>query len=217
MKKRSILKRTLSLSCIALLLLLISSWIITAQVKRDVKSSIYETVTDIPTERVGIVFGARVRFNRTLTPILQDRVDGAIALYKAQKINKILMSGDNSSVDYNEVTVMQKYAVSQGIPVEDIALDHAGFSTYDTCYRAKEIFSLSKAVLITQRYHLYRALYTCQKLGVSAVGYALPDFERYPNLRIRYSIREYIAQMNAFIEVNLTHPQPKFLGNKEAI
>jgi vancomycin permeability regulator SanA len=200
-----------------IVLVLFGTALLTAHLRQSTSSLIYTTTDTVPTNRVGIVFGARVRTNRTLTPILKDRVDGAISLYKAQKITKILMSGDNSSYDYNEVEAMKNYAIEQGIPAADIAMDHAGFSTYETCYRAKAIFGVTEATLITQKYHMYRALYTCSHLGVKSVGYALPDFERYPSLKTRYLIREYTAQVNAMWELYVTHPKPKYLGSPEAI
>jgi len=171
----------------------------------------------VPAHRVGIVFGAKVRADGSLTPILQDRVDGAVTLYKKGKIKKIVMSGDNSTTKYDEVTAMQTYAVSHGVPKTDITLDYAGFSTYETCYRAHAIFGLSDAVLITQRYHMPRALYTCSHVGVVADGYAVADFSKYPDLRIPYMPREYGATLKAWLDVTILHPKPTYLGKSETI
>jgi len=106
------------------------------------------------------------------TPALADRVWTAAALYKAGKVRKLLMSGDNRFINYNEPETMRQYALAQGVPDEDIVLDYAGRRTYDTCYRAEHIFGVQDAILVTQWFHLDRALYTCGKLGIDAVGVA---------------------------------------------
>jgi len=173
----------------------------------------YTDKKSIPSKRVGIVFGALVYPNHTLSPILRDRVDAAIELYHLHRIQKMLMSGDNGRIQYDEVTAMKDYAIHHNVPSSDIILDYAGFDTYDTCYRAHKIFELNEAILVTQRYHLARALYTCRKLGINAVGLALQDFELYPDLQVPYSIREYGADLKAWWQLNVTHPAPKFLGN----
>ena len=174
-----------------------------------------ENIADVPAHRVAIVFGALVYRNGTLSPILQDRVDGGVALYKAGKVQKLLLSGDNHTNDYNEVHDMQLYAIAQGVPSGDITLDYAGFSTYDSCYRAVHIFGLSDAILVTERYHAPRAVYTCRSLGMDAVAYALPDFEKYPDLRVSYSSREYLADIKAWFMTHVTYPEAEIMGQKE--
>lgn len=120
---------------------------------------------------VAIVFGAAVR-NGIATPILQDRVARAVELYRAGKVRKLLMSGDNRFIDYNEPEAMRQVALRLGVRDEDIVLDYAGRSTYDTCYRARAIFGLNQAVLVTQRFHLPRALLLCESFGIHVTGYA---------------------------------------------
>ena len=128
------------------------------------------------------------------------------------------MTGDNSSSDYNEVKAMQEYAVGQGVPIADITLDYAGFSTYESCYRAKEIFGVSRAVLVTQKYHLPRAVYTCSTMGIETVGLGTPDWEKFENDSMRYYFaRELLAVLKALWEVHLTRPKPTFLGPFEGI
>jgi vancomycin permeability regulator SanA len=173
----------------------------------------FAKVEDIPHQRVALVFGARVRNNGTLTPILQDRVDAAVALYKAGTVQKLLMSGDSGKISYNEVAAMQRVAEAEGVPATDISLDYAGFSTYESCYRAKVIFGLTDAVLVTQKYHMSRALFTCRKLGVTAVGYALQDWALYPDLRIPYTERELLASTKAMGQLYITHGKPTYLGS----
>ena len=178
----------------------------------------YERTVPPPPVRVGIVFGAGVRPDGRLSRMLADRVDAAIALYEAGRVQKLLMTGDNSRADYDEVSAMRRYAVGRGVPEADITLDYAGFRTYDSCYRARAIFGVSEAILVTQRYHLPRAIYTCQALGVAALGVATPDWEAYPAPAIlRYSLREALATANALWEVHVGRPAPTFLGPFEGI
>lgn len=167
--------------------------------------------------RVAVVFGAGVRGDRP-TPMLAQRIEGAVALYKLGRVRKLLMTGDNSRADYDEVTVMRRYAEALGVPPGDITLDYAGFSTYESCYRLRPIFGVERAVLVTQSYHLPRAIYTCRALGVEAVGLAMPDWGRYANILIaRYTLREALATTKALVDVHLTRPLPTFLGPYEGI
>ncbi len=178
----------------------------------------YKNPEDVPAQPIGIVFGAGVWEDGTPTPMLADRVQGAINLYNIGSIKKMLMTGDNSTPDYNEVKAMQEYAINRGVSVEDITLDYAGFSTYESCYRAKEIFGITQAVLVTQNYHLPRAVYTCRQLGVDAVGLGTPDWGKFRNDSMRrYSIRELLAVLKALWEVHVTRPRPTFLGPFEGM
>lgn len=174
------------------------------------------TVEDSPSAQVGIVFGAGLNRDGTPTPVLKHRVIAAAELYHAGKIQKILMSGDNTSFDHNEPAAMLEYAVSLGIPREDIVLDYAGRRTYDTCYRAKHIFGIQEALLITQRFHLPRALFTCNMLGLASQG-VNANLTRYRSIsRLVWNIREVPATLVAFWETIVTKPQP-VLGNPEPI
>ncbi|MDO5099988.1 MAG: ElyC/SanA/YdcF family protein [Eubacteriales bacterium] len=120
--------------------------------------------------QVIVVLGAGITQKKTPTPILQERLDTGIELYRAGVAPKLLMSGDHQDLYYNEVAVMKQYALEQGVPEEDIFLDHAGLSTYDSMYRAKEIFGAQKLIVVTQAYHLYRACMIGRLLGIEAVG-----------------------------------------------
>ena len=180
----------------------------------DVTTKKYRTSGAVypPHSRVAIVFGAGL-FGKTLSPILQDRVEASITLYKAGVVEKLLMSGDNRAKDYNEVRAMQVYAVDKGIPEKDITVDFAGLSTYESCYRAKQIFGVDKAILVTQFYHMPRALFTCRKLGIDAYGYEVQDFNKYPNLKTPYLKREELATFKMLVELYVTKPKPTFLGS----
>lgn len=171
----------------------------------------------VPAERVAVVFGAGVRGDRP-TRILAERIDGAVALYRLGRVSKLLMTGDNSSADYDEVTAMARYAEQRGVPPADITLDYAGFSTYESCYRLRPIFGVERAVLVTQRYHLARAIYTCRALGVEATGLGVPDWGRYADVLIaRYTVREALATAKALVDLHITRPPPTFLGPYEGI
>ncbi|MDY0020280.1 MAG: ElyC/SanA/YdcF family protein [Anaerolineae bacterium] len=162
---------------------------------------------DMPAKRrVAIVFGAGYWPSGALSDILRDRLDAAIELYRAQRVEKLLFSGDNRFVDYSEPAKMLEYAMIQGIPREDIILDYAGRRTYDTCYRARAIFQVQEAILVTQRYHLPRALNTCHALGIDAEGYSA---DRVPYVHIRrYWLREVPALWRSWWDLYVAHPLP---------
>lgn len=170
---------------------------------------------DVPARQVGIVFGARVYSSGRLSPMLADRVATAVDLYHAGKIDVLLLSGDNSEAHYNEPAAMARYAEQAGVPREAIVLDYAGFRTYDSCYRARDIFQVSNAILITQDFHLSRALLTCRELGIDAVGVAA-DVQRpigYATRSMIYSeLRELPATALAVADL-LRRPEPTFLGD----
>lgn len=171
---------------------------------------------DVPGSRVAIVFGAGLWRDGSPTPVLRDRVETAAEIYFTGKVEKLLMSGDNQFEDYNEPGAMRDYAMRLGVPEHAIVLDYAGRRTYDTCYRARDIFGVSHAILVTQRFHLPRALYTCNKLGVSAVGVPAEGriYRRFS--RFYWNLREVGATTVAFWEVHISHPLP-VLGQPEPI
>ncbi len=172
----------------------------------------YKALAQIPHEDVAIVFGAGLSVDGTPSPMLADRVESAVKLYQQGRIHKLLMTGDNSTISYNEVVAMKQYAHDLGVPTRDITLDYAGFSTYESCYRAHQVFDVHRAVVITQNYHLPRAVYTCRQLGVNAVGLGTADREIY-GLRgmIPYLLREMLANVKALSDIYLTRPHPTFL------
>ncbi len=161
--------------------------------------------------RVAIVFGASVFGNGDLSPTLEERVETAIALYKAGKIDRVLVSGDNRHPSYNEPKAMQDYLVSHAVAPRDVIVDYAGRSTYDTCRRAREIFGLDRAVLVTQQFHLSRALYLANELGLDAHGVAT-DRGREGSAPYPY-LREYAAEVKAFFNLWFVPPRT-VLGEK---
>lgn len=171
---------------------------------------------DVPFERVAIVFGAGLWRDGRPTPVLRDRVATAADLYFAGKVEAILMSGDNSSQFYDEPGAMRAYALELGVPEHAIAVDYAGRRTYDTCYRARHIFGVRQATLITQGFHLPRAIYTCNALGISAVGVPADQRMYRAGSLLYWNLREVFASLVAFTDVHLTRPLP-VLGPPEPI
>jgi SanA protein len=166
------------------------------------------TASNVPTRRVAIVFGAGLWRNGTPTPVLADRVTAAANLYFTGKVEKLLMSGDNRFVDYNEPEAMRQLALSLGVPNEVIVLDYAGRRSYDTCYRAKAIFKVDQAILVTQAFHMPRVIYLCDHLGVDSVGVET-DLRIYRKSSVLYwNIRELPATVAALWDVNIGHPIP---------
>jgi SanA protein len=186
---------------ILILPLVLRSWVV-----RQAAGRIYPQVVEIPPEPVAIVFGAGVWPSGHLSHALADRMETAIELYRAGTVNKLLLTGDNRTVDYNEPAAMADYAQARGVPGEDMVLDYAGRRTYDSCYRARAIFGVERAVLVTQAFHLPRALYTCEGLGLEAVGVAA-DRRSYRRSGW-YEVREVAALARAWLDLNLLRPVP---------
>jgi SanA protein len=164
-------------------------------------------LAESPARPVAIVFGAG---------LLRDRVETAVELYFAGKVDKLLMSGDNQFDYHNEPGAMREYALILGVPDRDIVLDYAGRRTYDTCYRAGKIFGVQQAILVTQSFHLPRAIYTCNMLGVNAVGVPAAGRQYRPRSLAWWHGRELPATLVALWEVHISHPLP-VLGNPEPI
>jgi len=155
-----------------------------------------------------LILGCGVRNNQP-SPMLYDRLVCGIELYKMGAASKLLMSGDNGSADYNEVAVMRDFALSQGVPAEDIFLDHAGFSTYESAYRAKEIFCARRVLIVTQKYHLYRAVFDARALGLDACGVS-SDLRPYLGQGLR-DVREVLARIKD-CGYCIFKPLPTYLG-----
>jgi SanA protein len=161
-----------------------------------------------------IVLGARVYDDGSLSNMMEDRMLAGMELYKAGKVKKILISGDHGRKNYDEVNTIRNHLLNHGIPPEDIFMDHAGFDTYDSMFRAREVFGVKDAVIVTQRFHLPRAVYIARKLGLDASGLAA-DKREYRVRSKRYSfVREIPARVKAFLDVEIFHSSPKFLGEK---
>lgn len=158
-----------------------------------------------------MVLGASVTADGTPSSILRDRLDTAVDLYNKGVSSKLLLSGDNGQMVYNEVQGMKNYVLEAGVAEEDIFMDHAGFSTYESVYRAKHIFGVDSMVVVTQTYHLYRALYGCNRLGIEAAG-AAADQNSYGGQE-RREVREVLARDKDFVKW-IFKPEPTFLGDE---
>jgi len=195
-------------------------------VTRSVDGAGYDDVASVPVKPVAVVFGAGVIGGRP-TPALAERVHGAVELFEQGRVSRLLMTGDHSTVAYDEVSAMKEQAVAEGVPAEVITRDYAGFSTYDSCYRARDVFGVREAVLVTQDYHLSRALFTCRELGIDAVGLRISDWQHAPekaqsqwwttDIATSYMTREWLSRTKAVLAAKVTHPQPQFLGPHEGL
>jgi vancomycin permeability regulator SanA len=158
--------------------------------------------------QVALVLGAKV-YSDHISDVFKDRIDSAIELYKEGKIDKILVSGDHGTREYDEVNTAKEYLLKNNVKEEDIFLDHAGFDTYDSIYRAKEVFGINNVIIVSQNFHLKRALYIADKLDIEAQGFSA-DLHRYIGQE-KNELREILARVKAFIDVNF-NAMPKFLG-----
>ncbi|QFR39529.1 hypothetical protein A9Q91_04870 [Candidatus Gracilibacteria bacterium 28_42_T64] len=171
----------------------------------------YKKVENLEKRYVGLVFGASVIGKSTPSDILKDRLIVAYQSYQSGKIEKILVSGDNSQKNYNEPVAMQKYLIHLGVDVDDVYLDYAGFDTYDSLYRAKEIFGVKEITLFTQDFHLKRALYIGKRLGLKTQGIET-NLQKY--IQDDYNNkREMLARVKAFLEVEILKAEPTYLGD----
>lgn len=172
----------------------------------------------VPARPVALVLGAGLNPDGTPSGMLADRLDAGAALLRAGKVRALLFSGDDGSVYHNELAAMKAYALAHGVPSDRIALDYAGFDTYDSCYRARRIFGVRAAVVVTQDFHLARAVYLCRGMGIDATGFAQPDWGRYADgLMARQAVREVLARAKAVWEGAVTHRRPRLLGRPEPL
>ena len=185
--------------------------VVSAMQARDV---IYNLIT-VPARPVAIIFGAQIYANGSPSPMLADRVKVGAALYQAGRVKALLLSGDNHVSGYNEPEVMRQYALSLGVPDNALVLDYAGFRTYDSCYRARDVFKVSSAILVTQAYHLDRALLICQSLGIDSIGVAA-DVVRPTGYEIRSlligELREIPATTLSVVDL-MRGKKPTYLGD----
>jgi SanA protein len=165
------------------------------------------TVSSAPVDKVAIVFGAGLTRGGWPTPILRERVETAAQLYAAGKVRVLLMSGSGAGA-YSEPQAMLDYAVSLGVPADAILLDHGGLRTYDTCLRARDIFGLESALLVTQGWHLPRALFLCNALGVRAAGVQAANRRYWPVMLLIWNVREQVATVGAMVDIYLSRPSP---------
>ena len=215
MKKRGIKKAKKILIALLVAVLLIGLCVLGVNI--FVKSSVSDKIVTVEKAKdmnadCIIVLGAGLRPDGKPTWMLEDRINVGDELYKNHAAPKIIMSGDHGRESYDEVNAMKKYAKSEGVPSKDIFMDHAGFETYDTMYRARDVFGAKKVIIVTQKYHLYRAMYAAKKLGLDAYGVSATK-RKYDNKQWIRDIREWLARVKIFGKC-ITKPKPKYLGKK---
>ena len=184
---------------------------INGYVKASAKGRILTTQKAAELEDVDciIILGCQVKDDGSLSHMLRDRLMRGLEVYETGAAPKLLMSGDHGREEYDEVGAMKNYAIENGVPSENIFMDHAGFSTYETMYRAKEIFKAEKVIIVTQEYHLYRALYIAERLGMEAYGVSA-DLNRYAGQSMR-DFREVLARCKDWA-MCIFKPEPTYLG-----
>ncbi|WP_438962622.1 SanA/YdcF family protein [Nonlabens sp.] len=204
------MRKFLNITVFTVLSLVLLVIILQFHINRSSRDVIFENPSELEPAYVGLVLGASVRPDKSLSTILQDRVDSALELYKKGLIKRFLLSGDHGQSDYDEVNAMKNYLTSKGVSDEDIFLDHAGFDTYDSMYRAREVFKVDTAIVITQKFHLPRAIYVGRKMGLELQGYVADKREYTGNAH--FTRREWLANIKAWIELNI-EKKPTYSGN----
>jgi len=180
------------------------------------KNFIYSDLNEVPETKVALILGTSRYTTKGYTNLFfKYRIQAVVELYKAGKIKHIIVSGDNSITEYNEPREMRKALINEGIPFEAITLDYAGFRTLDSVVRCKEVFDQDNFIIISQKFHIERALFIAQKFDIHAIGYAAQDPpDKYS---FKTNVREYFARTKAIFDLYILHTQPKFLGEKENI
>jgi len=207
MKKR--ITQLFIASCAVAALGVLCFFLVQVHIDRSAKKYLYDSAADAPVCDAIMVLGALVYDSGRPSPIVADRLDYGYALYQQGKAKKILVSGDHGRKDYDEVNAMMNYLLDKGVPREDIFMDHAGFNTYDSMYRAKEIFRVESLLISTQEFHIGRAVYIARRLGLEAYGYPCEDKAIY-NMEYM-NARERLARVKAFLDTTIKR-KPKYLG-----
>lgn len=187
-----------------------------ATINHNPKPFIFNDINQIEEHKVGLVLGTSEKtVGGGANPFFVNRIEAATKLYQAGKIKKILVSGDNAAISYNEPKAMQIALLDKGIPKEDIVLDYAGFRTLDSVIRARDVFGQNDLIIISQEFHIKRAVYIARTLGIDAQGFIAQGVSMTFNARTQ--VREVLARTQAWTDVHILNRQPKFLGEKEEI
>ncbi len=206
MRKKKILTGICAALTFLCLVLLVA---VNIHVHAEADRYIENDIRKIPSAYTCLVLGARVYEDNRVSAVLYDRLVKALELYQAGKVKKFLLSGDHGTVAYDEVSHMKDFMVRNGVPRQVLFLDHAGFNTYNSMVRARKVFLADDCIVVTQRFHLPRALYIARKTGLKAWGY--PADRRSYLFRKRYTVREYLAIVKAFLDLAIGR-KPRFLG-----
>jgi len=212
----SSLKKRLKKVILLLVILLIlagSTVLIVNQKVESVGSKYIVSASEVPNAEAILILGAYVFPSGMVSTMLNDRLTAGYELYEQGKAPKLIVSGDHGRKDYDEVNSMKSFLKDKGVPNKDIFMDHAGFSTYESVYRARDIFKVQKVIIVTQEYHLMRAVYVARALGMEAYGVAA-DRRDYGEAMKMYKLREIAARNKDFLWTNVFKPKPTFLGDE---
>lgn len=212
LKPLRILFRTAFFSGLACFLFVFS---VNACMILSTRQFVYTKAEEVPEKYTAIVLGAAVYKNRSVSFVFRDRIEGGMELLKNNKVQKVLISGDHGHKSYDEVNTALSYInVMHHFNESDVFLDHAGFSTYDSMYRARDVFCVSDCIVVTQKFHIYRAIYIARKLGLDAIGF-IPEEKNPFRKRVKFSweMRECLARVKAFFSVAF-NAKPRLLGQK---
>lgn len=210
------LKKLLKYFLLISLLVIAFVFFVNKKVSNFSEPFLYKNTTNIPSNYAGIVLGtSKYSVLGGINSYFSARISAATDLYKSGKIKKILVSGDNGTSSYNEPEMMKTSLIKNGIPANDIVLDYAGFSTFDSMLRSKDVFSQNKITIISQKFHNERAVFIARKNGIDAIAFnaKLPN----NNSTKKILFREYLARVKMFLDIYILHSKPKFLGKKENI
>ncbi len=202
-------KKTIILIC---MLIIAVPFLINTVILSTTKKQIEENIENIKPADAALLLGARTYKNDKVSQIVYDRIIKAVELYKAGKVKKILVSGDHGTVGYDEVNTIKKWLLDNSVKEEDIFMDHAGFSTYESIYRAKEIFNVNSLVIVTQKFHLPRAVFISNIFKIINQGY-IADRIIYSS-RVHNNIREFLARNKDFMFSVFIKPKPTYLGDE---
>lgn len=195
------IKKVILTSVLSLIIAILFVLGLKAYIERDTQHLIFEDISLVPSSETVIVLGASVHSDGKLSPILKDRVDTALELYRNKKVKRFLVTGDHSTDDYNEVNAMGNYLMKRGIPESKILLDHAGLDTYDSMYRSNAVFGVEDAIVVTQKFHLPRTIFIAKGLDLPYKGFAARSHSYKTTNKIER--RELLANLKALYEVLL--------------
>jgi len=213
-KKPSHFRLVIKLLLAAFATAVLASFLINTGMILATRKHIYTDINKIPQRTAILILGSQIR-GKTLSPVLQDRVDSGITLMEQSKGKKLLLSGDHGQRYYDEVNAMRLYVLANAPAIleEDIFMDHAGFNTWDSMYRARDVFEVKDLIIVTQQFHISRAVCLARSLGLDAVGYGINQ-DRFKGRSLRsWQFREYFARIKAFYSI-IFKPKPKYLGDK---
>ena len=204
-------KRVFLFAAVGLLVAVVLAVTVNVIVVMSSSAFISDDLDEMPSADVGLILGARVFNDGRLSHMMQDRADAAVELYEAGKVKKLIMSGDHGTKNYDEVNTVKNYLLEKGVRAEDLFLDHAGFDTYDSLYRARDIFGARSVIVVTQKFHEPRAVFIGRSLGMEVYGYAA-DKREYQGI-LWNEFREIFSRTKAGVDI-VIGAQPKFLGEK---